>query len=581
MKRLVSLGLVALLALPVATLAASQEEIAIQELQKQIQKLSAELESLAKKVEESKQAAPPAPAVAAPTPAAAPAQSEIKELAKRLDKVEKHSVLDRIEFSGDMRVKADSLHYDDVTLVQPPFAPFNQQQASAMVGMPLPASSTGVYYLPNTQDGTQNGLLKTQKFSLNNDILYTTRLRLNMKAKVWDNVKFNGRLTMYKNWGDSTGVKEFDSWNSYTMDGTNSGNTTSDYIHVERAFFDWSDIGGTPAFFSVGRRPSTYGPPTNYRENELRGGTVPGNLMFLNFDGATLGYKLEDQTGIPGLVARFCYGQGYESEWGNGELFNEVDVEDTHFGGFNIDAYNDGTNYFQVTLFRAEDLTDGFKGVLAVPDSFGGSPMPGFNVLARYSATTNIGNMNLGGLVFTREEENGFKWFGSLGWTQTDPNGQAGMFGGLLSDPEIVPVFDEGNPVPVGIKYTGKATEDEKQDGYGVYVGMQTPAPLGKFGLEYNYGSKYWTPFTQAQDDVVGSKLATRGHAGEAYYIFDINPNMFLKVGAIYYDYEYTGSGTPVGKPYKIKDVQDGKAYSILPAVDEVWDLYASMTLKF
>jgi len=24
-------------------------------------------------------------------------------------------------------------------------------------------------------------------------------------------------------------------------------------------------------------------------------------------------------------------------------------------------------------------------------------------------------------------------------------------------------------------------------------------------------------PFTQAQDDVVGSKLATRGHAGEAY----------------------------------------------------------------
>jgi hypothetical protein len=577
----VSLGLVALLALPVATQAASQEEAAIQQLQQQIQKLSAELEALAKKVEESKpQAVLPAPP-APPAQAAQPAQAEIKELAKRLDKVERHSTLDRIEFSGDMRVKADSLHYDNVTLVQPPFAAFTQQQASTMIGMPLPDSSTGVYYLPNTQDGTQNGLLKTQKHDLNNDILNTTRLRLNMKARVWDNVKFNGRLTMYKNWGDSTGVKEFDSWNSYTMDGTNSGNTTSDYIHVERAFFDWSDIGGTPLFFSVGRRPSTYGPPTNYRENELRGGTVPGNLMFLNFDGATIGYKLEDQTGIPGLVARFCYGQGYESEWGNGELFNEVDVDDTHFGGFNIDAYNDGTNYFQVTAFRAEDLTDGFKGLLAVPESFGGSPMPGFNVVSRYSATTNIGNMNLAGLVFTREEDNGFKWFGSFGWTQTDPNGQAGMFGGLLSDPEIVPVFDEGNPVPVGIRYTGKATEDKSRDGYGVYVGLQTPAPLGKFGLEYNYGSKYWTPFTQAQDDVVGSKLATRGHAGEAYYIFDINPNMFLKVGAIYYDYEYSGSGAPVGKPQKIKDVQDGKAYSILPAVDEVWDLYASMTLKF
>ena len=175
MRRLLCLGLITLLALPVATLAASPEETAIQELQKQIQKLSAELEALAKKVEERKQAAPPAPAVVAPAPVPAPEQSEIKELAKRLDKVEKHSVLDRIEFSGDMRVKADSLHYDNVTLVQPPFAPFTQQQASAMIGMQLPASSTGVYYLPNTQDGTQNGLLKTQKFSLNNDILYTTR----------------------------------------------------------------------------------------------------------------------------------------------------------------------------------------------------------------------------------------------------------------------------------------------------------------------------------------------------------------------------------------------------------------------
>jgi len=90
MKRLVSLGLVTLLAMPVATQAASPEEAAIQQLQQQIQKLSAELEAPAKKVEESKQVAPPAPAVVAP--AATPAIAEIKELEKRLDKVEKHSV---------------------------------------------------------------------------------------------------------------------------------------------------------------------------------------------------------------------------------------------------------------------------------------------------------------------------------------------------------------------------------------------------------------------------------------------------------------------------------------------------------
>jgi hypothetical protein len=88
-------------------------------------------------------------------------------------------------------------------------------------------------------------------------------------------------------------------------------------------------------------------------------------------------------------------------------------------------------------------------------------------------------------------------------------------------------------------------------------------------------------PFTQAQDDVVGSKLATRGHVGEAYYIFDINPNMFIKVGGIYYDYKYSNSGTPVGKPQKIEDIQDGQAFSMLPVVDDAWDGYASLTVKF
>ena len=124
-------------------------------------------------------------------------------------------------------------------------------------------------------------------------------------------------------------------------------------------------------------------------------------------------------------------------------------------------------------------------------------------------------------------------------------------------------------------------TNTDAKDGYGIYAGVQVPAPLGKFGLEYNFGSKYWTPFTQAQDDVIGSKLATRGHAGEAYYIFDINPNMFIKVGGIYYDYEYTGSGSPVGAPQKVDSVLDGTAFSMLPVVDKAWDGYASLTVKF
>ena len=56
---------------------------------------------------------------------------------------------------------------------------------------------------------------------------------------------------------------------------------------------------------------------------------------------------------------------------------------------------------------------------------------------------------------------------------------------------------------------------------------------------------------------------------------------MFIKLGAIYYDYEYTGSGSPVGLPKKVKDVQDGKEFTMFPVLDKVWDVNTSLTVKF
>ncbi len=511
-------------------------------------------------------------------------KAEIAELSERTDATEMHTATDNISWYGDLRVKADSVHYKNVTNVE---RPFNGTPITA------PFFGAGGFMDPLLGWNTNpDGTLKRETKDLRNAILYTTRLRLGMKAEVWDNVGFSGRLNMYKNWGDSTGVKVFDSWSSYTMDGTNSGNTTGDFLRVERAYFDWKNIGGTNAYLSIGRRPSTYGPSTQYRENELRGGTPTGHLVNFNFDGITVGYHLAELTGIEGMTARFCYGQGYESEFGNGELFNQISVKDTHLGGFNIDALNDGTNFLQLTLFRAQDVTDGFKGVMAVPTDFlppdfQAAMFPGFNMITRVQPSTNIGSINLIGLGFSREEENGIKWFASAGMTQTDPNGKAGLFGGLLSDAEMNPVFDDnGTADPtddtiVGMMPTGKSMDDSKESGYSAYVGVQIPAPMGKFGLEYNYGSQYWMPFTQAQDDIVGSKLATRGHVGEAYYIVDVNPNMFIKIAGLYYDYEYTGSGAPVGEPKKVDDVIAGKEYSMLPVVDKAYDANISLTVKF
>ena len=529
---------------------------------------------------------------------------QLDELNIRVDKTERHTSLDRLEITGDFRTKAHSLHYRDVVwnpAIKVNFNDFGAKAMSGAFGMPNdPNSPLGqmMQANPDLAAAFQNGMLQgvmpyvlAQQHiqDIDNDIFYTTRLRLNLKAKVWDNVSFAGRLSMYKNWGDSTGVQVFDSWRSFTMDGTSSGNTSGDWLRVERAYFDWKKINGSEFYLSIGRRPSTYGPPSHYRENELRGGTPSGHLVNFNFDGATLGYNLGEITGVEGQVVRFCYGQGFESQWGNGEMFGDIVTKDTHLGGFNIDAINDGTNFLQFTLFGAKDINDGFKGTMAFPTQLAGIFAPtmyqdmqkfdNFNFVTRVQPSGVIGDMYLGGIGFAREEANDIKWFASLGWTRAEPNGNAGMFGGMLSDA----VFEaELNSTGTEIIMVPKTSDDtDTKDGYGIYVGIQIPAPYGKFGLEYNYGSKYWTPFTQAQDDPIGSKLATRGHVGEAYYIFDINPKMFIKLAGLYYDYEYTGSGTPVGAPQKIDEVLAGSAYSMLPTVDKAFDVNASLTINF
>ena len=584
MQKFLYLVMAALLALPMTTFAADQEDAMISELQKQIQELSEELE----------------------------------DLNDRVDGAERHATLDRIEFSGDLRSRAHSLHYDDVTFnpgIQVDFTDFFNKaavwQTDPGSGAALNTLFTnlaktdpemftmlqqmmGAYMMDpvNNAPGVGNFRLaiNPDTSDINNDIMYDSRLRLNMKAKVWDNVKFSGRLAMYKNWGDSTNSQVFDSWRAFSMDGTNGGNTNGDALRVDRAYMDWSNIADTGMYLSIGRRPSTYGPPTEVRENELRGGTPTGNVMFLNFDGITVGRSLEDLTGIEGMVARFCYGQGFESEWGNGELFNDLrTTKDTHFAGFNFDLYNDGQNFFQTTIFTAQDINDGFKGTIAFPTQYAElfaptlykdmQKFPNFNFVTRVQPSQTIGDIDLGGVVFAREEENGINWFVSGGMTITRPNNKAGMFGGMGSDAIFEAELNrDGTEIIMSPKVATKADDEE---GYGFFAGIQVPAPMGKLGLEYNYGSEHWTPFTQAQDDALGSKLATRGHVCEAYYIFDINPKMFIKLAGLYYDFEYTGSGSPVGKPQKVDDVKDGKAYSLMPVVDTAYDLNASLTVQF
>ena len=80
----------------------------------------------------------------------------------------------------------------------------------------------------------------------------------------------------------------------------------------------------------------------------------------------------------------------------------------------------------------------------------------------------------------------------------------------------------------------------DSETGYSVWGGFTIPDMItekGKIGFEYNHGSQYWTPMTWAEDSMMGSKVAVRGDAYEAYWNFNIMGEKSL-TGQLRYTYE-------------------------------------------
>ena len=267
------------------------------------------------------------------------ANTKIKDLNRRVMKTERDNALQRIRFSGDYRFEAHSIrakvpaHFDGMKLQN---GLVNTMFAMNVLGRP-PVSLEEVrqtvaanfsdyqYFTSNlTFEQLRESManfppeMQQQLFQMilpttfvpetknDNKILYTNRLRLQMDTKVAENLSFSARFSMYKVFGDSTGVQVFNGQpTSLNVDGTTAGVPNSDQVRVERAYFVWNKMGGSDFFLSIGRRPSTSGPPLNFSEDELRAGTPTGSLIDYQFDGVTFGYRLGNKT-----ILRLCYGLG-------------------------------------------------------------------------------------------------------------------------------------------------------------------------------------------------------------------------------------------------------------------------------
>ncbi|MDT8071024.1 MAG: DUF3373 family protein [Terriglobia bacterium] len=580
----------------------------------QLQKMVADLKARLDAQEQSKQQQQPQATQQAQidTTAAKAASSteeltnSVRDLERRMLTRERDAALSKVRFSGDYRFEAHSIwgnipsYYDGMRLqnlmVKTLFAatptsagglgmPFDQsimsnytpQQYASMLDTLINRNYSAyqaytnqltfndlkqaVGNMPQQQVSSLMNYLQgatyVPRYQNDTSILYTNRLRLKLDSKIADNLSVTARLSMYKAWGDSSGVQIFDGQaNSLSIDGNTVTVPNSDMLRVERAFFTWSKIAHTGLYLSIGRRPSTGGPPMNYREDEPRGGTPSGALIDFQFDGITAGYRVNDHTEL-----RICYGVGYQSGFGNGDILElpQDRLKNATFLGGNFDLYDSESTFLQLTVARAFNVTDGFTGLTVLPNNpITGDPISA-PVIMRYTPSANLGDINLIGLNFTHRF-GPVDAFVSGNYSGLRPNLVTTPFGGLGSDPFETPVNHDGAMIYVGARYSLPQNDGRT-----------------KFGFEFNHGSKYWFNFAQAQDDIISPKTNTRGNVYETYLTHRIKSRFILKVDYIKYFYDYSGSGWHIGAPKAL----DSTPVLGFPTYDRASMLSLGLTTRF
>jgi hypothetical protein len=367
-----------------------------------------------------------------------------------------------------------------------------------------------------------------------NNSLMSLRLYLNMAFNPDEHNIFKGQLSMNKafgaDFGDMNSNRAFGMGSMFDWTGNEALSDNS--LKVKEAY--WLYLGDNlfgsniPWTFSIGRRPSIGGFLANFREDDESKSPLGHNIN-VEFDGLSAMIKLEDLTGISGMSFKICAGRGStnatpmfndSTPYANNDGLDNIDL-----AGFIFVPYNDGQFIVKTNWFKAFDL-------------------PGMEVDATGNLTgfKQYGDMQGAAISVLVDglTEDGYlsdaKVFGSFAWSQTEPGAGQSMLG---------------------------SPNDESGTSY--WFGALLPVTDdGVFGMEYNHGSQYWRSFTYGEDTMIGSKLATRGDAYEAYFTYKINKALSAQVRYTKIDYDYMGSqgffGNTSGNAMKIDDVKKGAA---------------------
>jgi hypothetical protein len=343
--------------------------------------------------------------------------------------------------------------------------------------------------------------------------IWSNRMRLNMSSNITDDMKFTGRLAMYKNWADNS-VYPYSG-----MDPMQGRRPSDSSISVDRAYVDWTVLkGDVPVTVTIGRQPSSDGPSHQFKDNTVRKSTYSALSFDGGADGIVTTIGLEKLTSIPESALRLGYGKGYQDNSG-ASYIGDGGIKDTNVMGAFFDfGLGFSGSLVQLSMVKATDVV---------------SNVPGDN--------KNIGDVSLytAMVEFTNIADTNLDLFAHYGVSVSKPNGQTSAYGpynmGLLTYMPGDTDSKTGNAYWVGGRYTFSSEA------------LNNP----RIGVEYNHGNQNWFSFTQGSNDVT-NKLATRGDALEAYYIQPINRYAYLRAGAQFIDNDYTGSGMQIGAPMEV-----------------------------
>jgi hypothetical protein len=403
-------------------------------------------------------------------------QLDIEDLEERLDSVETRSYTDKIQFGIGMRVERNS-------------------------------------YSNTYADGST--------FDANE--VWRTKLNLNMRSKIADNLKFTGRLSMYKNWGDSTQRMVY-------HDDMQGRKPDSSELYVERAYVDWAlnKDAKIPLILTLGRQPSTDGPSYHIKEDFKRKGTYDALVFDGAADGIVLTTKLHNYMDNTTFRLAYCKPNVRDNA--------ARSTTQTQYSGWDDEGAYKDMKIIGLFIDKSFDLPYNNLFQLYTVDA------KNINANVQYDTNTstpntddiNVGDVSVSGAMLELSKINSnIDLFFHYAQSKAKPNGK----------------FITMNGQDLGLLSSGNDTSSK--NGNAIWLGGKYSINKDyKIGAEYNKGSKNWFSFTTGSNDPL-NKLATRGDATEIYFTKAINKFANLRIGHLKINYEYTGSGQHVGTPTK------------------------------